>query len=47
MKMTKFKNSLALLLSALAMLVASTSASMCKNGRFEEPKMPKSLYKRD
>lgn len=47
MKLLKYKNSLALMLSAIAMLVASTSSSMCRTARFEEPKMPESLYKRD
>lgn len=47
MKLSNFKSSLALMLSAAAMLVASTASTMCASTRFEEPKMPESLYKRD
>jgi len=46
MKITKIKSFLALSLSAVAMLVATTSSTMC-SWFFEEPKMPKSLYKVD
>ncbi|OOM79579.1 hypothetical protein CLPUN_15270 [Clostridium puniceum] len=46
MKITKIKSFLALSLSAVAMLVASVSSTMCCT-HFEEPKMPKSLYKVD
>lgn len=47
MKFIKIKNALALMLAAGAMLIASTASSMCFGGRFEEPKMPESLYKHD
>lgn len=47
MKLSKFKSSLALMLSAAAMVVASTASTLCAGARFEEPKMPESLYKRD
>ncbi|WP_160692146.1 cyclic lactone autoinducer peptide [Clostridium sp. C2-6-12] len=46
MKTNKLKNFLALSLSAIAMVVAATSSTMCCV-YFEEPKMPKSLYKVD
>ncbi|MBD7910148.1 AgrD family cyclic lactone autoinducer peptide [Clostridium cibarium] len=45
MKSFKFKKSMALLISAIAMLAATTSSSLCFWLFFEEPKMPKSLYK--
>jgi cyclic lactone autoinducer peptide len=46
MKTNKLKNFLAVSLSAIAMMVAATSSTMCCF-HFEEPKMPKSLYKVD
>lgn len=46
MKTNRFKNFLALSLSAIAMMVAAASSTMCCF-HFEEPKMPKSLYKVD
>lgn len=46
MKITKIKSFLALSLSAVAMLIATTSSTMCSYF-CEEPKMPKSLYKVD
>ena len=46
MKINKLKNFLALSLSAIAMMVAAASSTMCCF-YFEEPKMPKSLYKID
>ena len=46
MKITKIKTFLALSLSAVAMLVATTASTMCCSA-LEEPNMPKSLYKVD
>ncbi|BCZ47859.1 hypothetical protein psyc5s11_39260 [Clostridium gelidum] len=46
MKITRIKSFLALSLSAVAMLVATTASTMC-GSLCEEPKMPKSLYKVD
>ncbi len=45
MKNNKIKKYLALFICAAAMLIANTSSSMCWACLFEEPKMPKSLYK--
>jgi cyclic lactone autoinducer peptide len=47
MKSFKIKKSMALLISAIAMFAATTSSSLCCWWIFEEPKMPKSLYKVD
>lgn len=47
MKIIKIKSLLALSLCAAAMFVASTASTMCGMSHFEEPKMPKSLYKVD
>ena len=47
MKITRIKSFLALSLSAIAMFVAATASTMCGFSHFEEPKMPKSLYKVD
>ena len=49
MKITKIKNFIALAIAVGAMFVASTSSTMCGlwGSVLEEPKMPKSLYKRD
>lgn len=45
--MKKFKKSIALILSTMAMVIASTASTMCFFFFFEEPKMPKSLYIKD
>lgn len=45
MKSKKIKKSLALILSAVGMLAATVASSMCLWFVFDEPKMPKSLYK--
>ncbi|GKX67102.1 hypothetical protein rsdtw13_23600 [Clostridium sp. TW13] len=47
MKSKEFKKSLALILSSIAMMVAATASSMCFYWWYEEPSMPKSLYKQD
>lgn len=47
MKIQKVKNFLALNMAAAAMFIAATSSTMCHGKWFEEPKMPKSLYKVD
>ncbi|WP_143314608.1 cyclic lactone autoinducer peptide [Clostridium sp. HBUAS56017] len=47
MKSFKFKKSIALLISAIAMLAATTSSSLCFFWCFEETNIPKSLYKVD
>lgn len=47
MEKRSIKKLIALLASTIAMLVATTSSSMCWSHIFAEPKMPKSLYKMD
>lgn len=47
MKNTKIKKNLALFVCTIAMSVAAVSTSMCAFWFFNEPKMPKSLYKLD
>lgn len=45
MKIFKIKKILALLISAVAMLIANTSSSLCVAWWFEEVSMPERLYK--
>lgn len=45
MKSQKIKKWLALILSSVAMVAATTASTMCIFFLFDEPKMPKSLYK--
>lgn len=47
MKLTNLKRTLAVMISAGAMLVASTASSLCMFIFWEEPEMPKNLYKED
>lgn len=47
MKSKKIKRFLAVILSSVAMFIAATASSMCFWVWYEEPSMPKSLYKQD
>jgi len=47
MKNLKMRKKYALIISAIAMTVAAASTAMCFLFIFDEPKMPKSLYKVD
>ncbi|MCB2299566.1 AgrD family cyclic lactone autoinducer peptide [Clostridium tagluense] len=43
----KIKNHIAEMLSVCAMFMAATSSALCAGWTFSEPKMPKSLYKKN
>lgn len=47
MKDSKFSKKIALIICTIAMSIAAASSSMCFYWWFYEPKMPKSLIKRD
>lgn len=47
MKKSLFIKNIALAVCALAVILAETSSSLCIFFLAKEPKMPKSLYKRD
>jgi len=47
MNYLRLNKKLAVLISTIALAVASTSSAMCFVFLFDEPKMPKSLYKVD
>ncbi|MBZ9621688.1 cyclic lactone autoinducer peptide [Clostridium sp. FP2] len=47
MKVLNSKKYLAFIISCCALFIAATSSSLCSLWGLGEPKMPKSLYKKD